>query len=458
MATDPEYGERDGGDGEAPELDAPAFVSGLFVGGYLDDGQVPDDSGDPGLEWSPSRLLDLVEDAPAGPTSMTILEGLPVRALDGYDRVRLMREWDRQSAHCEAMKLAAMKAVIDDCADRGFVSHEIAAALHLTRPAADHLVNVCRRLARTLPVTARALADGRVTEAQAIVISDETGSLSPELAGQVEARLIPNAETQTVGQFRAAVRKLVAALDPDTFADRHRRQRSESDVTVTDNGDGMSALFATMATSDAAIVKTAVDAWADQHRTVLPELTVGERRCAALVDWSRRYLTGPGVPTRHGHRVNIDVVIDLPTLLGLAEHPAEIPGYGIIPAALARQLAADGTWRRLITDPQTGHLLDSGRTRYRPSQALTDYLLARDRTSCFPGSTVPASRCDVDHNTPYPHGSTDPDNLAPFDRRAHRAKTHAHYTARRLTDGTTQWTTPTGHTHKTRPHDYRLGP
>jgi hypothetical protein len=455
MATDPEH---TGHGGEEPEFEAPPFVSGLIFGRSFPEGEVPEDTGEPGQEWSPSRMLDLVEDSPAGPTSMTILEGLSPRILDGFDRVRLMELWDRQTAHCQAKRLAAMKAVVDDAPDRTFVSHEIAAALHITRPAADHLVNVCRRLSRTLPVTARALADGRISEAQAIVISDETGPLTSELAGQVEDRLIPNAEFQTVGQFRAAVRKLVAALDPEGFAARHTQQKTQTDVTVTDFGDGVSGLLATMTTPDAAIVKTAVDAWADAHRTLMPETTAAERRCAALVDWAKRYLAGPGVPTRHGHRVNIDVIIDLPTLLGLTEHPGEIPGYGIIPAGLARQLAADGTWRRLVTDPQTGHLIDCGRTRYRPTQQLTDYLLARERVSAFPGSTVPANRCDIDHATAYPDGGTDRDNLGPFDRRAHRVKTKGDWKARRTPNGTTHWTSPTGHTYRNRPHDYRLGP
>jgi hypothetical protein len=211
-------------------------------------------------------MLDLVEGSPAGPTSMTILEGLAPRILNGFDRVRLMEQWDRQTAHCQAKRLAAMKAVVDDAANRAFVSHEIAAALHITRPAADHLVNVCRRLSRTLRVTARALADGRITEKHAIVMSDETGPLTAELAGQVEDRLIGNAQFQTVGQFRGAVRKLVAALDPESFAARHPQQKTQTDVTVQDFGDGVSGLLATMTTPDAAIVKTAVDAWADHHR------------------------------------------------------------------------------------------------------------------------------------------------------------------------------------------------
>jgi hypothetical protein len=241
------------------------FVSGLIFGTPFPDGEVPEDTGDPALEWSPSRMLDVVEDSPAGPTSMTILEGLAPRVLDSFDRVRLMREWRRQSAHCDGMALAAMKSVVEDSSDRAFVSHEIAAALQITRPAADHLVNVCRRLSRTLPVTARALGDGRITEKHAVVISDETGPLTSELAARVEDRLIPDAQFQTVGQFRSSVRKLVAALDPDGFTRRHEQQRTQTGVTVQDFGDGVSGLVATMTTPDTAIVKTAVDAWADAH-------------------------------------------------------------------------------------------------------------------------------------------------------------------------------------------------
>ena len=78
-------------------------------------------------------------------------------------------------------------------------------------------------------------------------------------------------------------------------------------------------------------------------------------------------------------------MIDLPTLLGLVEHPGQLQGYGPIPASIARMLAADGTWQRLVVEPVTGHLLDLGSTRYRPSQELTDYLrLSRARGSAAP--------------------------------------------------------------------------
>jgi hypothetical protein len=101
-------GDRDRDD--EPGIDVPPFVSGLIFGTPFPDGEVPEDTGDPALEWSPSRLLDVVESSPAGPTSMTILDGLAPRVLNSFDRVRLMELWDRQTAHCQAMKLAAMTA------------------------------------------------------------------------------------------------------------------------------------------------------------------------------------------------------------------------------------------------------------------------------------------------------------------------------------------------------------
>lgn len=54
-------------------------------------------------------------------------------------------------------------------------------------------------------------------------------------------------------------------------------------------------------------------------------------------------------------------MIDVPTLLGLAEHPAQLGTGDPIPAAVARDVIAHAgrVWvRRLVTDPVTGHLLD----------------------------------------------------------------------------------------------------
>ena len=143
--------------------------------------------------------------------------------------------------------------------------------------------------------------------------------------------------------------------------------------------------------------------------------------------------------------ISINVTIDLPTLLGIAENPAQLTGYGPIPASLARELAADGNWQRFITDPRSGELLDLGRKSYRPSQYLVDFLLARDRTCRFPGCRYPAHRSDIDHVTPWDEGGkTTPENLGALCRRHHRLKTHGGWKVTSASDGSCEWISPNG--------------
>ncbi|MDT7561824.1 MAG: hypothetical protein QOG76_448, partial [Pseudonocardiales bacterium] len=99
---------------------------------------------------------------------------------------------------------------------------------------------------------------------------------------------------------------------------------------------------------------------------------------------------------RGGVQVRVGVTVGLTTLLGLDQLPGELAGYGPIPADQARELAAQGTWRRLVTDPVTGALLDYGTSRYTPPAHLAAHVVARDQTCVFPGCRIRADRCDLD--------------------------------------------------------------
>ncbi|MGB9373428.1 MAG: hypothetical protein WCA82_04630, partial [Jiangellales bacterium] len=67
-----------------------------------------------------------------------------------------------------------------------------------------------------------------------------------------------------------------------------------------------------------------------------------------------------------------------------------------------------------------------------------------------------ATACDCDHVVPYPHGPTTAHNTCCLCRRHHRLKTHApHWHTTLDPDGRLIWTTPTGHTLTTDPHDHR---
>lgn len=116
-----------------------------------------------------------------------------------------------------------------------------------------------------------------------------------------------------------------------------------------------------------------------------------------------------------------------------------------IPSVTTWALAAGGTWRRLVTDPVSGTILDVGRTHYRPPDALRDLVRARDAHCAHPGCAVPAARCDLDHVTAWNiGGSTSLPNLTSLCQTHHRLKHTPGWSLVRTPAGSLLWTTPSG--------------
>ena len=115
-----------------------------------------------------------------------------------------------------------------------------------------------------------------------------------------------------------------------------------------------------------------------------------------------------------------------------------------VPAMTAWALAAGGTWRRLVTDPASGVVIDVGRTRYRPPAGLADLVRARDRACVFPTCQTPAERCDIDHLAAWSQGGTTSlDNLATLCEAHHRLKhTPGWALTRDQASGILSWHTP----------------
>ena len=115
-----------------------------------------------------------------------------------------------------------------------------------------------------------------------------------------------------------------------------------------------------------------------------------------------------------------------------------------VPAMTAWALAAGGTWRRLVTDPVGGTVVDVGRTRYRPPAGLADLVRARDRACVFPTCQTPAERCDIDHLTAWSQGGTTSlDNLVTLCEAHHRLKhTPGWALTRDQASGILSWHTP----------------
>jgi hypothetical protein len=152
----------------------------------------------------------------------------------------------------------------------------------------------------------------------------------------------------------------------------------------------------------------------------------------------------------------IHVLIPYSTLTGADDHPAELAGYGPIPADLARRIAADGVWKRIITDPETGAVLDHGRTTYRPPAALADYIRARDQQCRAPHCQRPALDSELDHVHAWADGgTTSADNLMTGCPNHHTMKHQPGWQVTITQDAQVTWTTPTGHRYTSNPYDYR---
>jgi Domain of unknown function (DUF222) len=399
---------------------------------------------------------------------VSALEAVDWDALSADDRLYLVEAWDRVASWVAARSHRAVAAFAgpggpepDGSPDQVLCREDLAAALRLGSGTAQARIDQARALAALLPGTLALLEAGEVSARHAAVVVDACQELTAGQAAAVEAKVLPKAPSLTVGELRSRLRAAVAAADPKTFEQAHAAAAAKRCVVLYPERDGMATLLATLPAADAQTVFLALDAAAraaaaDQGGGRAAE-GVDARRADALVAFAATYLASPGAPLAHGRRVAVQVTVDLPTLLGLADHPADLAGYGPVPASVAQALAADGAWRRLVTDPVTGHLLDYGQATYRPPQALKDYLVARDQRCQFPGCGQPAYRGELDHVTPYGRagGRTSAHGMCTLCKRHHQAKTSRRWHLKRHTSGGLQWTSPTGRTYDVEPKDHR---
>jgi hypothetical protein len=180
----------------------------------------------------------------------------------------------------------------------------------------------------------------------------------------------------------------------------------------------MARLIAYLPAADATAAFTAIDALAGHAAIDGDERTIDQRRADAFSDTFTSILDrqatpdGTPLPTRHGQRVALQVTVAATTLAGLDDAPATLQSYGPIPAQVARELAQDATWRRVLTDP-AGQVCAVGTDTYRPGADLTRTVQARDLTCTFPGCRQPATRCELDHRVPYDHTRPRPSSTPP---------------------------------------------
>lgn len=388
-----------------------------------------------------------------GLAEITRLGSVDYSTLDATERIGVLADQQRQAAWWSARQLTLLSLIsTQDSSDKHWCVEEIGCALGLSGPAAQNLLKNAERLCGQLPATFTALAEGRIGPAQATAITEASYELPDEALPEYEARVMRYAHRQTTVQLKRAAKRAALQLDPASAEHKHQRAVGDRHVRLAPAEHGTSWMMALLPAAQAQLLYDRVDAMArlapsDDARTM------DQLRADALVNAVLHGATGDR-PTRQGQQPAINVTVALSTLVGQDDEPGWLDGYGPITAGYARQLAHDpsGTWRRLVTDPIDGQLLDYGATRYRPPRRLSDHVIARDGECAFPFCTHRARRSDLDHVVAYPRGSTSAENLQPLHRRHHNAKTEAGWQVRREgSTGGTRWISPAGRHYRTDP-------
>jgi hypothetical protein len=391
-----------------------------------------------------------------------------------------------------------------------FAAAEFAAALNMTQGFAKTKVEEAIALFDDQPKVWESLNRGEIPGFLARMFVDELTCLDQDKAAAVVDELLTPARGYTPAKLRKALRHAVLKADPEAAMRRYEQSRKKRRVTTRIVEDAMGWFSAFLTAPEMTELMGTVDAYArmlpaDEGRTL------DNRRADALVGLIRRggglhvdptpapasgtdepeaqpskdtttaepsdihdpfeeQLAAESEPVPADTRrpegspiriprgtfalkpnVDVRVIIEASTLLGWDNHPGYLDGAGPIPAQIARELAAGGTWRRMLTEPVSGTLLDLGRTRYPPSMPLRENIQERDQTCRFPGCERKATACEIDHVIPWPIGTTSKDNCACLCAFHHRLKTFGNWKLKLDADGTCTWTSPVGLQYITRP-------
>jgi hypothetical protein len=178
-------------------------------------------------------------------------------------------------------------------------------------------------------------------------------------------------------------------------------------------------------------------------------------RSALAGDVPASGLQPDGVPSP---TAQVLVTVPVFSLLGLSEEPATLDGYGPIPPSMARRLVADGatSFLRVLTDPRDGAPLEIGRTSYRLTKPMRQWLRLRDAKCTFPNCNNHSLDNDADHILAWADGGgTGAANLGQPCPKHHRLK---HTTAWRPVGATRDtppgWISPKGRSYPAEYQDW----
>jgi uncharacterized protein DUF222/HNH endonuclease len=360
----------------------------------------------------------------------------------------------RLTAALDALRRSNEAAAGVPAAQRGRgLASEIALARRDSPARGGRHLGFAKALVHEMPHTLAALECGALSEWRATLIVRESACLDVEDRRTLDAELCANPEgLNGLGDARvaAAAKAIAYRLDPHAVVERAAKAEDERTVTIRPAPDTMSYVTALLPMPQGVSVYAALKREADTRCD-------GRSRGQVMADTLVERVTGrdPAVPTP----VAVNLVLSDDTLLGGATAPADVCGYGPIPAAVARAMVASAladrrsraTLRRLYAHPRSGALVAmESRARLFP-RGLAAFIELRDQRCRTPYCDAPIRHRD--HARPWAEGGpTTADNGLGSCERCNYAKEAAGWRVCSATDEnhthTAEFTTPTGHTYR----------
>ncbi|WP_232425363.1 DUF222 domain-containing protein [Pseudofrankia inefficax] len=222
-----------------------------------------------------------------------------------------------------------------------FAADELAAELGQSPRTMSGRLATAWEIAGQLPAALADLTSGLLDHTRLFALHQLTACLTGDQRAVVEAAMLAGSRLASPPQWCRKIHRLVARLDPQAAAKRRRDAHTERRIGIQSLDDGMALLTAVLAAEDAQAIYDRINqiARADTRiegdtRTDPDSRPIDARRADVL--------TALLLGNRREHvSVELQVIAPVGTLAGLDDDPAELVGYGPIPANVGRALAAD---------------------------------------------------------------------------------------------------------------------
>ena len=309
---------------------------------------------------------------------------------------------------------------------------------------------------------------GRVTLARAMALTEATAHLDAFTAAAIATRVLqrltgpdgvplPGVAPLSEATFRARLhRQLVLHHGLAGETERtHEEAVKGRRLTAQPQRDGTGMMLLTGDGPRIAAALGRVDRIARRLRIGGDTRTLDQLRADVATDLLLRgWIPDDPTFTQLGKppAAHVQLIVSLPTTLGMDQGAGQIPGWGAISAQQARELAltVGSIWKRVVTDPLTGRAIEATAGTYKVPAGMAEQIRTRDGTCRAPGCEIPTERCDLDHSIEWEPddagGLTAETNLAAVHRGHHNLKTGGFWDSDQSPDGTLTWTTATGRT------------